>query len=512
MTLNNNQFKGPVPTGPSNKSSRGRRRRQPQSPQTQSSSTQGHHEQDQHPEPMTQETFIPFPVPFVRTSPPKYYYSVHPPPVYPPEIYEARYPKPQPQDPRPALASPGQEESGYGQIDAFTTPVTPEPIMRSVTSMSRNSHGPTQTGQFAEDREDEIEKYRREFEDARGFEDDHIYFPNAGRRSGYQSTRNSEATQNLPASASILTTDDDAAVRSNVKEWISNDHNQSCTARIFGTRVATHPCANGGMLPSSAISSGPPTTQLPDCHAAILTQTAKLEQTLTRTASPATIDVVLEAERDFNGLRHRLFACTGHRISHPPEDASPQAWNAPPTAIPNCTRPCLATDRPVLLGLSLLAERVVGLLEDIFRFAAKSAQSMDQASDFVWSTISGNSGPSARRLQRSLRNVGSKPCVSPEMDSYRALRLGEFLVEGRAKSNAMGRVLKLRVKRMLNALEVLDSAKQKRQKGEWNMGGKPSGGPLDWGGSTVVLDTVTGTLLDDLMRRMESLQGAMVLL
>ncbi|KAI0808763.1 hypothetical protein GGR55DRAFT_183929 [Xylaria sp. FL0064] len=333
----------------------------------------------------------------------------------------------------------------------------------------------------------------------------------SGSSSGYQSTSNSEATH-LSTSTSILITDDGAVIRSNVKEWISNDRNQSCTPRVFGTQIATHPCINDGILSYSAISFETPSTQLPDCHASILTQTAKLEQTLTRTASPATIDVVLEAERDFNSLRYRLFSCTGHRTPHPPEDAGLQAWNAPPTATPNCTRPCLATDRPILLGLSLLAERVVGLLEDIFRVAAKSAQSVDQASDFVWSTIPGHSGPSARRLQRSLRNFASKPCVSPEMDSYRALRLGEFVVEGQAKSNAIGRILKLRVKRMLNALEVLDSARQKRQKGEWNMGVKSSSGPLDWGGSTTVLDTVTGTLLDDLMRRMESLQGAMVLL
>ncbi|KAI1350545.1 hypothetical protein F5Y01DRAFT_145958 [Xylaria sp. FL0043] len=341
--------------------------------------------------------------------------------------------------------------------------------------------------------------------------DDHTDSPMTCSNSGSQSTSDAEATH-LPASTSILTTDNDVAVRSHVKEWMSNGHDQSCTPRVFGTQAAMHPCINDGILSYSAISFETPSTQLPDCHAAILTQTAKLEQTLTHTASPATIDVVLGAERDFNSLRYRLFSCTGHRTPLPPEDAGPQAWNAPPTAIRDCTHPCLATDRPVLLGLSLLAERVVGLLEDIFRVAAKSAQSIDQASDFVWSTLPGHSGPSARRLQRSLRNIANKPCVSPEMDSYRALRLGEFIIEGQAKSDAMKRVLKLRVKRMLNALEVLDSAKQKRQKGEWNIGGKPSGSPLDWGDSTMVLDTVTGTLLDDLMRRMESLQGAMVLL
>jgi hypothetical protein len=98
------------------------------------------------------------------------------------------------------------------------------------------------------------------------------------------------------------------------------------------------------------------------------------------------------------------------------------------------------------------------------------------------------------------------------MESYRALRLDDFVVEGQAKTDAMGRILKLRVKRMLRALEVLDSAKQTKQTGEQEKRGKPSGGPLDWGGSTAVLDTIAGTLLDDLMRRMESLQGATILL
>lgn len=155
------------------------------------------------------------------------------------------------------------------------------------------------------------------------------------------------------------------------------------------------------------------------------------------------------------------------------------------------------------------------MLEDMFRLAAKSAQSMDQASDFMWFGAlgtSGASGPSARRLQRSLRNVTSTPCVSLAMDSFRTLHLDDFVVEGQAKTNAMSRILKLRVKRMLSALEVLDSAKQTKQRGEQEKRGKPSGGPIGWGGSTMVFDTIAGTLLDDLVRRMESLQGAMVLL
>ncbi|KAI0448621.1 hypothetical protein F5B21DRAFT_509978 [Xylaria acuta] len=106
------------------------------------------------------------------------------------------------------------------------------------------------------------------------------------------------------------------------------------------------------------------------------------------------------------------------------------------------------TDRPVLLNLALLMKRVIGMLEDMFHLAAKSAQSVDQASDFVWCGTPGTSVPSAlsaRRVQRSLRNVASRPCVSLEMVSYRALHLDDFLVQGQAKTDAMGRILKLRV-------------------------------------------------------------------
>ncbi|KAK5637287.1 hypothetical protein RRF57_012999 [Xylaria bambusicola] len=260
---------------------------------------------------------------------------------------------------------------------------------------------------------------------------------------------------------------------------------------------------------ASAISVNISAHTLPDCYTAILARTTKLEQVLAQTTSPPTIDFVLEAERDFNRLRHRLFACTGHEVSLSPDDPCSPSESTPHTTI--TAKPCPATGRPVLLGLSLLAERVVTLLEEMFRQAAKSAQSMDQATDFIWSKTPGISDPSARRTQRSLRNATNKPCVSVGMESYRALCLGDFVVEAQAKADVLGHILKLRVKRMLRALGALHAAKQTGLWGEPERG-QTSGGPLDWGTSTQVLHAIAGTLLDDLIRRMESLQGAMVFL
>ncbi|KAI1177514.1 hypothetical protein F4777DRAFT_195520 [Nemania sp. FL0916] len=365
-----------------------------------------------------------------------------------------------------------------------------EPVMGVASLLSPESETPVVTSPYGS---------------GAGHPDSHVSNTSQMRDSGFASVNSCGTARNF----SLSPTGNDALFRSAVDAWISDPEFSAVASHGRHVPEITHQRFRGGNLSAAAIPTQDSRKSLPDCHAAVLAQAAKLEQALSQAASPPTIDIVLGAEGDFSSLRHRLFTCNGHQ-SPVPENTSPQAW-AVPHAIPSA-KPCLATDRPVLLSLALLAERVIGMLEDMFHLAAKSAQTMDQASDFIWSGAPGMSAPSARRLQRSLRNVAPTPCVSLEMDSYRALRLDDFSVEGQAKTNAMSRILKLRVDRMLKALEALDSAKQTKQRSEQMKAGRPSGSPLDWGGSTAVLDTMTGTLLDDLLRRMESLQGAMVLL
>jgi len=259
-----------------------------------------------------------------------------------------------------------------------------------------------------------------------------------------------------------------------------------------------------------------------DCYTAALARTARLEQDLAQTTSPPPIDLILEAERDFSALRQRLLTCTGHKLITPNNVSltpaiAPDVVESSPVLNNAIGRsnPCLASDRPVLLGLSLLAERVVGMLEDLFRLAAASSQTIDKANDTFWTGMAGVSDIGARRLQRSLRNHLTKPCVSLEMEARRDLRVGDFVVQGQAKSAAMGRILKLRTRRMLDALESLESdssgmkdpGSERMRQQQW-----PSGGPLDWGGSNTVFGHMTDALLVDLRRRIESVQGAMVLL
>ncbi|CAM1500832.1 Fc.00g099940.m01.CDS01 [Cosmosporella sp. VM-42] len=231
-----------------------------------------------------------------------------------------------------------------------------------------------------------------------------------------------------------------------------------------------------------------------DCYVAILTEMTKLEQTMTHVKLAPPIDFVLKAEQDFHRLLHNLLTCTGHELS--------------PLAPNDFIRrtPCLNSDRPVLVGLALLAERVIGILEELFRLAAESAHNTDKANQVLW--CEGATGSSARRLQRSFRNSFTSPCVTPVVEANRVLRIQDFVVQDHAKSEALRRILRLRVNRMLKGIRSLDHARRARLPGQQ----EKIGGALDWGGSKSVLADMADSLVDDLIRRLESMQSAMVIL
>lgn len=255
-----------------------------------------------------------------------------------------------------------------------------------------------------------------------------------------------------------------------------------------------------------------------NCYTAILTQTANLVQTLGRTTLTPGIDLVFEAERDFRALRHRLFTCSGHGLPRP-QLQQEQGNNDPSSIFLQSTsinhRPCLSSDWPVLLSLTVLAEHMVGLLEEMFRLAAQSAHTLDKTNmEMSWSGTAGGDqdqlppGPSARRMQRSCRSLWANPCVPPLVEASRDLRLGDFVVENPAKSKAMRRILTLRIERMLHALQGM---RRSKWIGEQNAR-QVKDEPLQWGGSTELMSDAADALVDDLVRRAESLQGAMVLI
>lgn len=220
-----------------------------------------------------------------------------------------------------------------------------------------------------------------------------------------------------------------------------------------------------------------------DCYTAILTRTSKLEQALNAAPRPPPIDLALEAERDFRALHCCLFSCTGH--SHR-------------------GRSCLTSDRPVLLGLSMLAERVVAMFEENFRFAASRSNSVsgvirDPSGDPLPGTV-------ARRLERSFRSLLDQPCIFPIPSADLNIRVGDFLVENPVKARAVMAILRLRIRKIQAALREMGRVRQESYPRD------TLSGPLYWGDSAGVIGDAARLLIQDLLRRMESLQGGMALM
>jgi hypothetical protein len=237
-----------------------------------------------------------------------------------------------------------------------------------------------------------------------------------------------------------------------------------------------------------------------DCYIDILSQSTRFEKALSQPVLSPPIDLVLSAERCFGILRRRLFTCTGH----------------PPHSTHSCLSP--AADRPVFLSLALLANRIVGMLEEMFRVRAKSAPVVDAVRELLpWltrgtdETVSGLTGSclSARRKRRSRRMMSTAPCASPVVEASGALRIGGFTVDGMAKNRTIGRILIRRVRRMLGELRQMQGVESSRSGAGY---GQPPGRSLGWDGSGKLLDRSAEMLVDDLIRRIEALQGTMVLL
>ncbi|KAI1799998.1 hypothetical protein F4811DRAFT_58863 [Daldinia bambusicola] len=217
-----------------------------------------------------------------------------------------------------------------------------------------------------------------------------------------------------------------------------------------------------------------------DCYTAILMRIAKLEQALSVAPRPPPIDLALEAERDFRALKQCLFSCTGHS---------------------NRGRGCLASDRPVLLSLSILVERILAMFEENFRFAASASNPargiiQDPCSTPFQGTI-------ARRIERSFRSILDQPCIFPIPSASLHIRIGDFLVENAVKARCVVPILRLRIQKIQATLREMERMRQ-----ESNQRGYPCG-PLDWGDSSVVLGDAARLLIQDLLRRMESLRGGM---
>ncbi|RYP18868.1 hypothetical protein DL765_003656 [Monosporascus sp. GIB2] len=132
------------------------------------------------------------------------------------------------------------------------------------------------------------------------------------------------------------------------------------------------------------------------------------------------------------------------------------------------------------------------MLEETFRLAAGTASTM---------TMNPLPTTTERRLERSFRGLLDQPCVFPIPAGSLDVRVGDYVVDGPVKARAVKGILQLRIRKLLGALEGMRRVPRRCD------GGDSPRGLLDWGGSAAVLDDAAGLLVEDLIRRMDALQG-----
>lgn len=256
------------------------------------------------------------------------------------------------------------------------------------------------------------------------------------------------------------------------------------------------------------------------CYLAILQRLTQLENTLDAGPQPPRLDVVLSAERDTRALKERLFACQGHR--HQESDRVTSLTVSKDEG----QKTCIDAHGSSLLVISLLADRVTSLLEDLFRRAAVSSHTMDQATRgttapwLLGSSPGFSSQAGERQFERSVRSSFSRDIHCPVPEANCELTFGSYEVDAEAKSRVMKRLLKQRVSALERMLEDLNNYLM-------NVAGQVNRPDLKENGMTageqgsILLGRVqssqglshaaTAHMVEDLHRRVELLQGRLVL-
>lgn len=196
------------------------------------------------------------------------------------------------------------------------------------------------------------------------------------------------------------------------------------------------------------------------CYVAILVCLTQLEQTLESSPEPR-LDLVLSAEQGLRSLKERLFSCQGHHGLAPGK--------------------CLDVHGSSLLVLGPVAERVIRLLEDIFRRA------MRLSTWFPGSPGGGRSEVSERQLERAVRGSFARHINCPVPEANCKLTIGNYEVDTEVKARVTKQILGQRTRTLDRLLHDMVTCAADRA-----MAGVEA-------------------LMGDLQRRAELLQGRIVL-
>ncbi|KAK2616098.1 hypothetical protein N8I77_002807 [Diaporthe amygdali] len=256
------------------------------------------------------------------------------------------------------------------------------------------------------------------------------------------------------------------------------------------------------------------------CYLAILQRLAQLEKTLDAGPQPPRLDVVLSAERDTRALKERLFACQGH------VHQGPDILSSSITPPERGSQRCIDAHDSSLLVLGLLADRVTSLLEDLFRRAAVSSHSMDQATRATAASWLLGSQPEfvsqagERQYERSVRNSFPRTIQCPVPEANCELAIGSYEVDDEVKSRVMKLILKKRVTALERMLEDLNDYLMDVE-GKANRSGHDRNGQTEEEQGSILLGSVrqrrnvnrraAASMAEDLHRRAELLQGRLEL-
>ncbi|KAF7589234.1 hypothetical protein BBP40_004577 [Aspergillus hancockii] len=240
-----------------------------------------------------------------------------------------------------------------------------------------------------------------------------------------------------------------------------------------------------------------------ECCVSILRRLAELEHSLAINQQLLAIDFVLIAERDTRILKDRLFACGKRSIN--------SASNV------TCDNACLLMRPCSILVLTILAQRVVHMLEDLFRRAAVSAQALERASRSAWpmdtqpsptfmdlcsATESATSQRFATCFERSIRTTLDQQISCPVPDSNCELLLGSHRVSIEAESRAMKQILRRRFWKLAAMLRDLEA---------WVVHGSTTAqsdsDSRNEGVDSSAIFRATKAMVEELHRGVEALQG-----
>lgn len=239
-------------------------------------------------------------------------------------------------------------------------------------------------------------------------------------------------------------------------------------------------------------------------YIAVLTALATIERSVATEPLNPSIELVFQAEKDFRTLKDRIIL-----------------------GVDNASHSESSTFRPAnsrtILMLSLLSERVVSVLEIIFRatLSTMSARTVEpdiagqvQDHELPWTASFGtgvnqqmNVDSATRRLGRSFRSFIDQPCVFPVPGGKSKMQFGTHELAMPATARAIKAILHVRLQKMMAALLDLRNEMQRLSQLQVDV----AHGQIYVGSSDATLRNTVADLLQNLIRRLEGLQGAMVL-